>query len=140
MGTLQQSRNKIQETAMQIMYGFLIKQQVNQVINFEETVSEVCEKPYDQCDIFLKDLLIQSLKNEKEIVELISKYLRNWTFERLNTCVQAILIEAVANYKYCGNNQKAVVIDIAVKLTKKYCEPEDYKFVNAILDNCLNEQ
>lgn len=48
MGTLQQSRNKIQETAMQIMYGFLIKQQVNQVINFEETVSEVCEKPYDQ--------------------------------------------------------------------------------------------
>ncbi|SRR5574344_259688 len=136
----QESRNKIQETAMQIMYGFLIKQQVDQVINFEETVSEVCDKPYEECDVFLKDLLIQSLKNEKEIIELISKHLNKWTFDRLNTCIQAILICAVANYKYCDNSEKAIVINIAVKLAKKYGEPEDYKFVNAILDNCLNEQ
>jgi len=136
----QESRNKIQERAMQIMYGFLIKQQVDQVINFEETVSEVCEKPYQDCDIFLKELLIKSLKNEKEIIALISKYLKKWKFERLNTCIQAILIEAVANYKYCENSEKAIVINIAVKLAKKYAEPDDYKFVNAVLDNCLNER
>jgi transcription antitermination factor NusB len=135
-----ESRNKIQEIAMQIMYGFLIIQQTNQPIHFEDTISEVCEKPYEDCDIFLKDLLIKSLKNEQEIINLLSKFLNKWTFDRLNTCVQAILITAVANYKYCCNTDKAIVINVAIKLAKKYCEKDDYKFVNGILDNCLKDE
>lgn len=134
----QQSRNKIQEMAMQIMYGFLIKQQVNQTIDFEETVSGISNKPYEECDIYLKDILIQSLKHEKEIIEEISKYLNKWKFERLNTCVQAILITAYSNFYYCEQTEKAIVINVAVKLAKKYGEEKDYKFVNAVLDNLLN--
>lgn len=134
-----ESRNKIQETAMQIMYGFLMLQESGQTINFEETLSSVCEKPYDECDIFLKDLLIQSLKHEKEIIDNISIHLNKWKFERLNSCVQAILIEAMTNFYYCNNKEKGVVINVAVKLAKKYGEKDDYKFVNAVLDNCLND-
>lgn len=134
------SRNKIQETAMQLLYSFLIKEQYNQEINFEESISLFLEKPYEDCDLYLKELLINSLKHQKEIIEDLSKHLRNWTFDRLNDCIKAILILACANYKYCGLNEKAVVINIAVKLTKKYCEKNDYKFVNGILDNCLNDK
>ena len=32
---------------------------------------------------------------------------------------------------------KSVVIDVAVRLAKKYLDRDDYKFVNAILDNVL---
>ena len=35
---------------------------------------------------------------------------------------------------------KGVVIDIAVKLAKKYLSGKDYRFVNAILDNVLGER
>ena len=30
-------------------------------------------------------------------------------------------------------------VDVAVKLAKKYGDVTDYKFVNGILDNCLND-
>ena len=35
-----ESRNQTQEMAMQIMYGFLIQQETNQVINVEETIRD----------------------------------------------------------------------------------------------------
>lgn len=131
------SRNKIQETAMQIMYGFLIMQELGLEIDVKEGISNACNLSYAECDLFLKDLIIKALKNESSTIELISQNLNKWKFNRLNTCVQAILILAVTNVKYCEVD-KAAAINIAVKLTKKYAEPNDYKFVNAVLDNSLN--
>jgi len=141
MEEIVESRNKVQETAMQIMYGFLVMQHVEnpQPIDFKETLETVCNKPYEECDIFLKELLIQALKNENEIIDKISSHLKNWKFDRLNSCVKSILIIALSNYFYCGNKEKGIVINVAVKLAKKYGEKDDYKFVNAILDNCLND-
>jgi len=134
-----ESRNKLQETAMQIMYGFLIKQQIGEAIDVEKEISEVCEKPYAECDLFLKEMIIKSLKNEQEIITLISNHLNKWRFDRLNTCIQAILVLAVTSYLYCDNKEKAIIINVAVKLAKKYGEKDDYKFVNAVLDNSLND-
>src|SRR5574344_1365572 len=121
-----ESRNQTQEMAMQIMYGFLIQQETNQVINVEETISEVSGKPYEECDLFLKELLIESLKNEKEIIDYISTFLNKWKFERLNYCIQAILIIAVSNYFYCKLDRKSTrlnsshqIISYAVFCLKK---------------------
>ena len=64
--------------------------------------------------------------------------MRKWTFDRLNRVEQAILIMSFAHYYYVEPEvDKKVVIDIAIKLSKTYLAPTDYKFVNAILDNVL---
>lgn len=131
------SRNQIQELAMQIMYDFLIQQEINETINVEKTISDLSQLPYEECDLFLKEVLIKALKNENEIIENISLNLKNWKFSRLNTCIQAILILAYSNYYYCNNKEKAIIINVAVKLAKKYGEENDYKFVNGILDKIL---
>ena len=132
------SRNKMQELAVQIMYDFLIQQELNSTIDVQKTISEMQDKPYEECDLFLKEVLIKSLKNEKDIIDNLSKYLINWKFDRLNKCIQAILIIAFSNYFYCGNKEKPIIINVAVQLAKKYGESNDYKFVNAILDKALN--
>ncbi|MGN1278412.1 MAG: transcription antitermination factor NusB, partial [Candidatus Onthovivens sp.] len=65
----------------------------------------------------------------------------NWNFHRLNTTIQAILIISVTEYYYKGEDiLKAIVIDNAVTLAKIYGDggEKDYKFVNGILDNCLD--
>ena len=41
------------------------------------------------------------------------------------------------NFKLVGDVDKGVVIDRAVRLAKTYLDKDDYKFVNAILDNVL---
>jgi N utilization substance protein B len=134
------SRNKNHEFAMQIMYSFLIRLDLGMTIDFSDEIASIAGKKYEECDLFVKELLLAALKNESEIVTKCSSYLRNWKFSRLNTCVQAILILAIANYDYLKDSDKAVVIDVAVKLTKKYADSTDYKFVNGVLDNCLNDQ
>ncbi len=131
------SRNKAHELAMQIMYDFLIQQEIDETINVEKTISDISQKPYEECDLFIKEVLIKALKNQNEIIENISSNLNNWKFNRLNTCIQAILILAYSNYYFCNNKEKAVIINVAVKLAKKYGEGNDYKFVNGILDKTL---
>ncbi len=133
------SRNKIQEQAMQLMYSFLIAQSLNKEIDFKKSIEEVTGVSYDDADYFLKILLVKALKYEKETIEYVSTYLNNWKFERLNFCIQSILILSVTNYKYLDIMDKAVIVNVAIKLAKKYGEANDYKFVNAILDKCLND-
>lgn len=136
------SRNKLQELAVQAMYSFLLLQESNVAINFEETLSNICNLPYEECDVYLKEVLLKALKNESKIIAYVQKFLRNWEFCRLNSTIQSILILAVCEYYLIDEKiDKAVIINNAVKLAKRYGDggEKDYKFVNAVLENCLNE-
>lgn len=136
------SRNKLQELAVQAMYSFLLLQESNVTINFEETLSSVCNLPYEECDIYLKEVLLKALKNESKIIAYVQKFLRNWEFHRLNSTIQSILILAVCEYYLIDEKiDRAIIINNAVKLAKRYGDggKKDYKFVNAVLENCLNE-
>ncbi len=134
------SRNKIQEYSIQILTSFLICKENDVVIDVENTVETVTGIPYSDAPIYLKEILITSLKNLNEIIDFISPYLNKWTFNRLNSCIQAILILSVVNNNYLKETVKPVTINIAVKLAKAYGDKDDYKFVNAILDNCLKNE
>lgn len=136
------SRNKLQELAVQAMYSFLLLQESNVAINFEETLSSICNLPYEECDVYLKEVLLKALKNESKIIAYVQKFLRNWEFRRLNSTIQSILTLAVCEYYLIDEKiDKAVIINNAVKLAKRYGDggEKDYKFVNAVLENCLNE-
>ena len=135
------TRNKAQELIVQLMYSFLILEETNVPINFVEAVEDACKLPYEDCDLYLKEVLIKSLKNQKKITDYITKFLINWNFSRLNTTIQAILITSVTEYFIPDlDTEKAVIINNAVKFSKKFGDggEKDYKFVNAILDKSLN--
>lgn len=135
------TRNKAQELIVQLMYSFLILEETKVPINFEEAIEEACNMPYADCDLYLKEVLIKSLKNQEKIIDYISKYLINWNFSRLNTTIRAILITSVTEFFIDDlDTEKAVIINNAVKFSKKFGDggEKDYKFVNAILDKCLN--
>lgn len=137
------TRNKLQEYCFQLMYSFLELQKSNTPIDFVSSLEGVLEMNYEDIDVFLKLVLIKALKNENKIIEYISKYLKNWEFSRLNDAIQAILIVAVTEYYLKDEEiEKAVIINNSVKLAKRYGDggDKDYKFVNAILDNCLDER
>lgn len=135
------TRNKAQELIVQLMYSFLILEETKVPINFEESIEEACNMPYADCDLYLKEVLIKSLKNQEKIIDYISKYLINWNFSRINTTIRAILITSVTEFFIDDlDTEKAVIINNAVKFSKKFGDggEKDYKFVNAILDKCLN--
>ena len=133
------SRTKNQEIAFQIMYSFLIYQKLNLEIDVEKQTEEIYGDKYSNIDIFVREILIKGLMHQDFCINLIEKYLKDWKFARLNYCVQAILLLATTNYFFLKNTDKAIIINVAVNLTKKYCDEKDFKFLNAVLDRCLND-
>jgi transcription termination factor NusB len=61
----------------------------------------------------------------------------NWKFARLNRVAQAILLLAYIHHHYVKDADKSVIIDVAVRLSKKFLHDDEYKFINAILDKVL---
>jgi len=133
------SYNQIHEKSLLLMYEFLIYQDLNMTIDFKSCLEDYFCVPYDEIPQRLKLILIKALKNQNEATIIISKYLRDWKFKRLNYCIQALLILSVSNYMSFKNLDKAVIINVAIKLARKYGEETSYRFVNGILDNCLND-
>jgi len=134
-----ETRNALQRVAMTAIFDALTYEAMKEAIPVEEIVSSLCEKPYEDCDPFVKASIISVIKFEGTIIHSFNAKMRKWTFDRLNRVEQAILMLAYVHYYYVEPGvEKGVVIDIAVKQAKTFLEDNDYKFVNAILDNVLN--
>lgn len=131
------SRNKSYEILIGVIYDFLIAIDMNEEVDIEKTMSDAFNMPYVDIDVLPKEIVIQTIKNFQAIVKTFQAAMPTWRFERLNRLIQAILLMSYANYFYVKNIDKAVVINIAIKLAKRYGDANDYKFVNAILDNIL---
>lgn len=131
------SRNKLQEISMNIIYDYLTYISMGKEFNPEEEISKVFDLPYEECDDFVKSICLATIIHINEAIEHLSKYLIKWKFDRLNRVAQSILLLAYSNFYYVNDADKKVVINVAVKLSKKYLDDGDYKYINAVLDKAL---
>jgi N utilization substance protein B len=130
------SRNKLQELTVFCIYQYLFYYNSDTKPSIGEIIESVFDCSVKECDPFVKKLFKESIKNADESIKEISKYLNEWTFDRLNLLEQAILLSAYTQFKYM-KQPKQVVINVAVELAKKYCDETSYKFINGVLDNRL---
>lgn len=91
-------------------------------------------KGCNEIDGYLYSLTIGTIENKDIYVKKINDLLRSdWSFDRLSLLEQAILLmsfqEILAN-----DAPKAVVINEAITLSKKYCDDNSYKLINGVLD------
>ena len=130
------SRNQEHELIMTCIYDALIYANMEQEFSVEEIMTSVFEVNYDEISLFCKEIVIKSLAHLNEIKDKFQEKMPKWKFDRLNLVEQAIL---VMSYTHMTTQkvEKSIVINIAVKLAKKFLEKDDYKFVNGILDKVL---
>lgn len=131
------SRNQIQTKIFECSYIYLVYRNMNISFDVEKIISEVCEDIYDNCDLFLKETILKMIINYDFIKEIIENNLVNWKFDRLSIIDRAILFMTISEYKYVGDIDKPVVINVGVTLAKRYSDEKNYKFINGILDKIL---
>ena len=136
MESLFLSRNQEHELVMTCIYDALIYANMEQEFSVEDIMTSVFEVEYDEISFFCKEMVIKSLAHVNEIKNIFQEKMPKWKFDRLNLLEQAILIMSFT-HKQTQNVDKSIVINIAVKLSKKFLEKDDYKFVNGILDKVL---
>ena len=84
----------------------------------------------------LASTLVEGVAREQDrIDELITRYLRGWTIERMALVDRLVL--SIATFELIGRPDvpTAVVIDEAVELAKRYSTEESGKFVNGMLSS-----
>lgn len=131
------SRNKEHELVMICIYDALTHISLGDEFSVEETMESIFEEPFENISLFAKQIVVKSLKNIDEIESVYQAKMPKWKFARLNRLEQAILLMSYTQAELEGKDSKRVIIDVAVRLSKKYLDESDYKFVNAILDNVL---
>lgn len=128
------SRNKKHELIMQCIYSKLSFNDIKYNININNLSKNIFKKNLDE---FSKNIILKTFNHFDEIISIIKKYLINWKFNRISNITKAILLMSYTHYKYIEKVDKAIFINIAIKLAKKYLDDNDYKFINGILDKIL---
>ena len=136
MESLFLSRNQEHELIMTCIYDALVYANMEKEFSVEEVMTGVFGVNYDEISFFCKEMVIKSLAHINEIKKAFQEKMPKWHFDRLNLVEQAILIMSYT-HKNTQKVEKSIVINIAVKLSKKFLEKDDYKFVNGILDKVL---
>lgn len=133
------SRNRQHFLAMTVIYNELVDFSYGEGNTFRDArdlMSELCECSLSEVPQYIVDVVTYSLNNYGKIVEAFTPKLKNWTWDRLPTLIRSILIMSYAHSKI-ETIDKKIIISTALELTKKYVEPSQSKFVNAILDEVL---
>ncbi|MDQ0513740.1 transcription termination factor NusB [Mycoplasmoides fastidiosum] len=90
---------------------------------------------YDQWTKFEIAVFDYYLNNKLELMKISESFLSNkWTLQRLQKTTLAIILEAISEF-HAMQTPKSVLIQQAVITAQKYSANQDYKLVNAILDN-----
>ncbi len=131
------SRNKEHELIMISIYDALLYLEMDEVFSLEDVLEGVYMLPYEDVPLFSKEVVIKSLSNINDIKAKFQVNMPKWKFDRINAIARAILLMSYTNYKILGGVDKSIVIDLAVRLAKKYLDKDDYKFINAVLDKTL---
>lgn len=78
-----------------------------------------------------------TLKNKESYIRLIDQYLKEgWSFERLSVMEQAILLVATCELLE-SDLPKQIVINEAIILSKEFCDPDSYKYMNGVLTRII---
>ena len=132
------SRNKAHASILFIVYDSLLYDKFQVEYDIKELITDIVgAENYEDVDAFVKEVVIKTLLHEEELIKEIEPHLVKWTFNRLPLLTQAILLTSLSKRKYISNIDRNVIIDVAINLAKKYLKDNDYRFVNAILDNIL---
>ncbi|MEG2404559.1 MAG: transcription antitermination factor NusB [Oscillospiraceae bacterium] len=99
----------------------------------EEIIADSRESGEYAVDAYGEALLINYEAHKDDIDELITSKLKDWTLARIPRTAVTILRLAVAEMLYSEEDMDSIVINEAVEIAKKYCQEEDYQFINGVL-------
>lgn len=133
MGT----RRKSRELALQMLFqADLGKQPIEEVRNtFWTGRGEVT------ADVkgFTEDIFRVAQDRAAEIDKLIEDHAENWRMDRMAAVDRNILRAAVAELLGFPKTPRAVVINEAIEIARKFSAPESVQFINGVLDSVGKE-
>ncbi|ONN27327.1 antitermination protein NusB [Thermosipho affectus] len=112
--------------------------------NKDENLEDISKEHISVLDDSLQELAKKYVRGIREnilkIDEIISKYLKNWTLDRLSVTDRNILRLGTFELLYIDDIPIEVTLDEMIELGKAYGTENSGKFVNGVLDKIAKEE
>jgi N utilization substance protein B len=133
MGT----RRKSRELALQMLYQADLGQQRPDDVRktFWKGRGEVDRETQG----FAEDIFRVAQDRSPEIDKLIQSHAENWRMDRMAAVDRNVLRAAVAELIAFPQTPRAVVINEAIEIARKFSAPESAQFINGVLDSIGKE-
>jgi N utilization substance protein B len=133
MGT----RRKSRELALQMLFqADMGKQSPDQV---QETFWRERADVGADVQSFAEDLFRVATERAPEIDGLIEGHAEHWRMERMAAVDRNLMRSAVAELLGFPGTPRAVVINEALEIARKFSSPESVQFINGVLDSVGRE-
>lgn len=129
MGT----RRKSRELALQMLYQADLGEQTPDDVRktFWKGRGEVDREVQG----FAEDIFRLAQDHSAEIDKLIQNHAENWRMDRMAAVDRNVLRAAVAELIGFPQTPRAVVINEAIEIARKFSSPESAQFINGVLDS-----
>ena len=133
MGT----RRKSRELALQMLFQADLGQQPADEVRktFWKGQSEVSPEVKG----FAEDIFRVARDRAPEVDKLIEEHADNWRIDRMAAVDRNLLRAAIAELLGFPQTPRAVVINEAIEIAKKFSSPESTNFINGVLDKIGKE-
>jgi N utilization substance protein B len=84
---------------------------------------------------FAEDIFRVAQDRATEIDKLIETHAENWRMDRMAAVDRNVLRAAVAEFLGFPKTPRAVVINEAIEIARKFSAPESANFINGVLDS-----
>jgi len=88
---------------------------------------------------FADDLFRVTEERVGEIDALIERHAEHWRMDRMAAVDRNLLREAVAEFLAYPSTAKAIVINEALEIARKFSSPEAVTFLNGVLDSVAKD-
>ena len=129
------SRSELREKIMIILYQIYMYRKDN--INYD--INSVIKENISIENQFVNTMVFNVLEKEKEIDNIINKYMKDWIITRLGNIDQAILRMSTYELLYM-DTPPIVSINEGIELSKRYSDDKVTKLINGVLDAILDNE
>jgi len=133
IGTRRKSRELTLQMLFQLEMGRQEREQVRQTFWSERTDLD------DKIRGFSDDLFRIACERREEIDRLIEHHAEHWRMERMAAVDRNLLRTSVAEFLGFPKTPRAVVINEALEIARRYSTPESVHFINGVLDSVARE-
>jgi transcription antitermination protein NusB len=127
------SRRAAREQALQVLYSVVIGDREPR-----DAVSEIVGEADLEQRAFVEELALGTLEYAAQADRIVSPLLEGWAIERLPT-IDRLLLEMATFELHCRpQTPKAVAINEAVALAKRFSTEDSGRFVNGVLSAVAN--
>ena len=127
------NRKLSRDKTMELLFGMTLSKDTTEeaiegfVENYEEDIKEI--------DLtYVKQALIGIEHNKEAIDTVISENLHNWKIDRISKVNLSILRLATYELLYDEQVPRAIAINEALEITRRYSDEKSVSFINGVLD------